>query len=108
MAWGVENLMGSSLIVGDAYDETFTLSLATARSVGVGAYLVFGQRVLQKENISPIILSEDDPSRNAYPNVDTSDHYDVQGPKYSLHSLNPRPDLDQTNHRNMVIGATIC
>jgi biotin carboxylase/acetyl-CoA carboxylase carboxyltransferase component/biotin carboxyl carrier protein len=58
---GVENLMGSGLIAGEssaAYDETFTLTYVTARSVGIGAYLVrLGQRVIQKENAAPIILT---------------------------------------------------
>lgn len=58
---GVENLMGSGLIAGEsstAYDETFTLTYVTARSVGIGAYLVrLGQRVIQKEVAAPIILT---------------------------------------------------
>lgn len=58
---GVENLMGSGLIAGEtsrAYDEIFTLTYVTARSVGIGAYLVrLGQRVIQKESSSPIILT---------------------------------------------------
>jgi biotin carboxylase/acetyl-CoA carboxylase carboxyltransferase component/biotin carboxyl carrier protein len=58
---GVENLMGSGLIAGEssaAYDETFTLTYVTARSVGIGAYLVrLGQRVIQKETAAPIILT---------------------------------------------------
>lgn len=58
---GVENLMGSGLIAGEtskAYDETFTITYVTARSVGIGAYLVrLGQRVIQKESAAPIILT---------------------------------------------------
>lgn len=58
---GVENLMGSGLIAGEtsrAYDETFTLTYVSARSVGIGAYLVrLGQRVIQKESAAPIILT---------------------------------------------------
>ncbi len=58
---GVENLMGSGLIAGEtsrAYDETFTLTFVTSRSVGIGAYLVrLGQRVIQKESAAPIILT---------------------------------------------------
>ncbi|KAA8495577.1 Acetyl-CoA carboxylase [Porphyridium purpureum] len=58
---GVENLMGSGLIAGetsDAYESTFTLTYVTARSVGIGAYLVrLGQRVIQKESGAPIILT---------------------------------------------------
>eukprot|EP00737_Agarophyton_chilense_P001387 gb/GEZJ01001557.1/.p1 GENE.gb/GEZJ01001557.1/~~gb/GEZJ01001557.1/.p1 ORF type:complete len:2331 (-),score=312.23 gb/GEZJ01001557.1/:1422-8057(-) len=58
---GVENLMGSGLIAGEtsrAYEETFTLSYVSSRSVGIGAYLVrLGQRVIQKKSAAPIILT---------------------------------------------------
>ena len=40
---GVENLRGSGLIAGEtslAYKSTFTLSLVTGRTIGIGAYLV--------------------------------------------------------------------
>jgi acetyl-CoA carboxylase/biotin carboxylase 1 len=40
---GVECLKGSGLIAGEtsrAYDDIFTITLVTARSVGIGAYLV--------------------------------------------------------------------
>lgn len=57
---GVENLQGSALIAGEtskAYDEIFTISFVTGRSVGIGAYLVrLGQRVIQKKQ-HPIILT---------------------------------------------------
>jgi len=57
---GVENLQGSGKIAGEtsrAYDEIFTLSLVTGRSVGIGAYLVrLGQRVIQMKQ-GPIILT---------------------------------------------------
>lgn len=57
---GVENLQGSGKIAGEtsrAYDEIFTLSYVTGRSVGIGAYLVrLGQRVIQK-NVGPILLT---------------------------------------------------
>lgn len=40
-----------------AYNETFTISLVTCRSVGIGAYLVrLGQRVVQVES-STILLT---------------------------------------------------
>ena len=56
---GVENLRGSGMIAGEtsrAYDETFTLSYVTGRSVGIGAYLVrLGQRTIQMAN-GPLIL----------------------------------------------------
>jgi len=57
---GVENLRGSGMIAGEtsrAYDETFTLSYVTGRSVGIGAYLVrLGQRTIQMVN-GPLILT---------------------------------------------------
>lgn len=57
---GVENLSGSALIAGEtsrAYEDIFTLSYVTGRSVGIGAYLVrLGQRVIQKYQ-QPIILT---------------------------------------------------
>ncbi|KAJ3217083.1 acetyl-coenzyme-A carboxylase [Dinochytrium kinnereticum] len=57
---GVENLQGSGLIAGEtskAYNEIFTLTLVTCRSVGIGAYLVrLGQRTIQVE-YTPIILT---------------------------------------------------
>ena len=57
---GVENLHGSGLIAGEtslAYEEIFTISLVTCRSVGIGAYLVrLGQRCIQNEG-HPIILT---------------------------------------------------
>jgi acetyl-CoA carboxylase/biotin carboxylase 1 len=57
---GVENLRGSGMIAGEtsrAYDEVFTLSYVTGRSVGIGAYLNrLGQRNIQMEN-GPMILT---------------------------------------------------
>jgi len=57
---GVENLRGSGLIAGEtsrAYDETFTLSYVTGRSVGIGAYLNrLGQRIIQMKH-GPMILT---------------------------------------------------
>ncbi|KAL7421005.1 acetyl-coenzyme-A carboxylase [Cryptotrichosporon argae] len=57
---GVECLRGSGLIAGEtsrAYDDIFTISMVTARSVGIGAYLLrLGQRVVQIEG-NPIILT---------------------------------------------------
>jgi len=57
---GVENLQGSGLIAGEtsrAYEETFTLSYVTGRSVGIGAYLNrLGQRNIQMVQ-GPIILT---------------------------------------------------
>lgn len=57
---GVENLKGSAKIASEtslAYNEIFTLTLVTCRSVGIGAYLArLGQRVIQVE-YAPIILT---------------------------------------------------
>ncbi|GMH72279.1 hypothetical protein TrLO_g4355 [Triparma laevis f. longispina] len=57
---GVENLRGSGMIAGEtsrAYDEIFTLSYVTGRSVGIGAYIVrLGQRVIQMKQ-GPMILT---------------------------------------------------
>ncbi|KAK5578910.1 hypothetical protein RB653_008585 [Dictyostelium firmibasis] len=56
---GVENLSWSGLIAGEtsqAYNEIFTITLVSGRSVGIGAYLVrLGQRTIQ--NDAPIILT---------------------------------------------------
>lgn len=57
---GVENLRGSGMIAGEtsqAYEETFTLSYVTGRSVGIGAYINrLAHRVIQMSN-GPIILT---------------------------------------------------
>ncbi|KAK4624494.1 Acetyl-CoA carboxylase [Fulvia fulva] len=57
---GVECLKGSGLIAGEtsrAYEDIFTVTLVTCRSVGIGAYLVrLGQRAIQIEG-QPIILT---------------------------------------------------
>jgi len=61
---GVECLQGSGLIAGEtsrAYEETFTLSYATGRSVGIGAYLNrLGQRNIQMVK-GPMILTGPEP-----------------------------------------------
>lgn len=57
---GVECLKGSGLIAGatsKAYEDIFTITLVTCRSVGIGAYLVrLGHRAIQVEG-QPIILT---------------------------------------------------
>ncbi|KAH8197052.1 hypothetical protein TruAng_008803 [Truncatella angustata] len=57
---GVESLRGSGLIAGAtsrAYNDIFTVTLVTCRSIGIGAYLVrLGQRAVQIEG-QPIILT---------------------------------------------------
>ena len=56
---GVENLKGSGLIAGEtalSYNEVFTMTIVTGRSVGIGAYITrLGQRVIQ--NKGPILLT---------------------------------------------------
>jgi acetyl-CoA carboxylase/biotin carboxylase 1 len=56
---GVENLQGSGHIAGltsRAYEQIFTASLVTGRTVGIGAYLVrLGQRMIQ--NQGPVLLT---------------------------------------------------
>jgi acetyl-CoA carboxylase/biotin carboxylase 1 len=51
---GVENLSGSGKIAGEtskAYEDIFTLTYITGRSVGIGAYLArLGQRCIQKDS----------------------------------------------------------
>ncbi|KAK1431271.1 hypothetical protein QVD17_07727 [Tagetes erecta] len=57
---GVENLSGSGAIAGaysKAYNETFTLTYVTGRTVGIGAYLArLGMRCIQRLD-QPIILT---------------------------------------------------
>lgn len=57
---GVENLQGSGSIAGEtsrAYNDIFTLSYVTGRSVGIGAYLNrLGQRVIQSVD-GPLVLT---------------------------------------------------
>jgi acetyl-CoA carboxylase/biotin carboxylase 1 len=57
---GVENLRGSGLIAGEtsrAYQDVFTISYVSSRTVGIGAYLVrLGQRIIQHKT-APIILT---------------------------------------------------
>nr|POE78090.1 acetyl-coa carboxylase [Quercus suber] len=57
---GVQCLRGSGEIAGEtsqAYEDIFTITLVTCRSVGIGAYLVrLGQRVIQLEG-RPIVLT---------------------------------------------------
>ncbi|CAD7961548.1 unnamed protein product [Amoebophrya sp. A120] len=57
---GVENLKGSAMIAGEtsrAYQETFTLSYVTGRSVGIGAYVNrLSSRIIQQRH-GPMILT---------------------------------------------------
>ncbi|KAL3309502.1 hypothetical protein Ciccas_011952, partial [Cichlidogyrus casuarinus] len=56
----VENLRGSAMIAGEtstAYEDCYTISVCTSRTIGIGAYLVrLGQRLVQVDN-SHIILT---------------------------------------------------
>lgn len=57
---GVENLRGSGLIAGEtsqAYEDIFTISLVSGRSVGIGAYVTrLAQRCIQREG-APLVLT---------------------------------------------------
>ncbi len=57
---GVENLSAAAMIAGEtsqAYQDVVTMSMVSARAIGIGSYLVrLGQRVVQVEN-SAIILT---------------------------------------------------
>ena len=57
---GVKNLNGSAMIASEtskSFEENFTLTYVTGRSVGIGAYLTkLGYRTIQKKD-SPIILT---------------------------------------------------
>ena len=56
---GVENLSAAGMIAGEtarAYQEIVTISMVSARAIGIGAYLLrLGQRVVQVENSSIIL-----------------------------------------------------
>ena len=56
---GVENLKGSGMIAGEtslAYEQIFTITLVTGRTVGIGSYLTrLGQRTIQ--NRGPLLLT---------------------------------------------------
>ena len=60
---GVENLSGSGLIASETvecYNETFTLSIVSCRSVGIGAYLVrLGRRIIQKKDSCILLTGKD-------------------------------------------------
>jgi len=56
---GVENLTAAGMIAGEtaqAYNDIVTISMVSARAIGIGAYLVrLGQRVVQVDNSSIIL-----------------------------------------------------
>jgi len=56
---GVENLAAAGMIAGEtakAYNSIVTMSMVSARAIGIGAYLVrLGQRVVQVDNSSIIL-----------------------------------------------------
>eukprot|EP00834_Sanchytrium_tribonematis_P001027 NODE_22_length_42145_cov_1.310612.p1 type:complete len:2002 gc:universal NODE_22_length_42145_cov_1.310612:25236-19231(-) len=60
---GVENLSGSGLIAGETakcYENCFTLSIVSCRTVGIGAYLVrLGSRVIQKKDSCILLTGKD-------------------------------------------------
>ena len=83
---GVECLRGSGLIAGEtsrAYDDIFTITLVTCRSVGIGAYLVrLGQRTIQIEG-QPIILTECSSHQQA--SWSRSVHFQLAAGRYPNH-----------------------
>ena len=87
---GVECLRGSGLIAGEtsrAYDDIFTISMVTARSVGIGAYLVrLGQRVVQVEG-QPIILTGAQAINKVLGKEVYTSNIQLGGPQVSLHIL---------------------
>eukprot|EP00762_Andalucia_godoyi_P000340 ANDGO_03235.mRNA.1 Acetyl-CoA carboxylase len=86
---GVENLKGSGLIAGEtsrAYTETFTLSIVTGRSVGIGAYVVrLGQRVIQVGQ-SPILLTGSAALNKVLGKQVYSSNVQIGGPQIMYHN----------------------
>eukprot|EP01029_Cantina_marsupialis_P005679 TRINITY_DN1619_c0_g2_i2.p1 TRINITY_DN1619_c0_g2~~TRINITY_DN1619_c0_g2_i2.p1 ORF type:complete len:1268 (-),score=560.95 TRINITY_DN1619_c0_g2_i2:1218-5021(-) len=82
---GVENLRGSGTIAGEtsrAYDDVFTLTLVTGRTVGIGAYLVrLGQRTIQKGNAGPILLTGFQALNNLMGSNVYADNLQLGGPR---------------------------
>lgn len=87
---GVECLKGSGLIAGAtsrAYDDIFTISLVSARSVGIGAYLLrLGQRTVQVEG-QPIILTGAPALNKVLGREVYTSNLQLGGTQVSLHAL---------------------
>ncbi|MES1919867.1 hypothetical protein MHBO_001620, partial [Bonamia ostreae] len=81
---GVENLSASGAIASEmaqAYEETFTLSYVTGRSVGIGAYLVrLGRRVIQNKNAAILLTGFNALNKILGDNIYTS-NLQIGGPK---------------------------
>ncbi|KAI9106486.1 hypothetical protein K1719_022014 [Acacia pycnantha] len=81
---GVENLSGSGAIAGAysrAYQETFTLTYVTGRTVGIGAYLArLGMRCIQRLD-QPIILTGFSALNKLLGREVYSSHMQLGGPK---------------------------
>jgi acetyl-CoA carboxylase/biotin carboxylase 1 len=81
---GVENLSGSGAIAGafsKAYQETFTLTYVTGRTVGIGAYLArLGMRCIQRLD-QPIILTGFSALNKLLGREVYSSHMQLGGPK---------------------------
>ncbi|KAI4337725.1 hypothetical protein L6164_016106 [Bauhinia variegata] len=81
---GVENLSGSGAIASAysrAYQETFTLTYVTGRTVGIGAYLArLGMRCIQKLD-QPIILTGFSALNKLLGREVYSSHMQLGGPK---------------------------
>jgi len=104
---GVENLKGSGLIAGEtslAYDDIFTLTIVLGRTVGIGAYLVrLGQRTIQKNTSSPIILTGYQ-ALNKLMGVDVYSTNDQLGGPAIMHS-NGISHLAENDHLSAVASA---
>ena len=94
---GVECLRGSGLIAGEtsrAYDDIFTISMVTARSVGIGAYLVrLGQRVVQVEG-QPIILTGAQAINKVLGKEVYTSNIQLGGPQVSFEDFSPMNGAD--------------
>ncbi|KAK3001001.1 hypothetical protein RJ639_021732 [Escallonia herrerae] len=81
---GVENLTGSGAIAGAfsrAYNETFTLTYVTGKTVGIGAYLArLGMRCIQRLD-HPIILTGFSSLNKLLGREVYSSHMQLGGPK---------------------------
>ncbi|BBN00335.1 acetyl-CoA carboxylase / biotin carboxylase 1 [Marchantia polymorpha subsp. ruderalis] len=81
---GVENLSGSGAIAGAysrAYQETFTLTYVSGRTVGIGAYLArLGMRCIQRSD-QPIILTGFPALNKLLGREVYSSHMQLGGPK---------------------------
>ena len=89
--WGTKNLDGSGLIASEmskAYDEIFTISLVSGRSIGIGSYLQkLGQRIIQKVD-SPMILTGFNASNNVLGKNVYNSNLELGGPSVMANNGN--------------------